>query len=104
MSSYKSNLMSSMSIAAPRLRQVHPHNPISLNAEDAAKLGISNGDRIEVRTPGAKLEGVALVRSGVAKGRLPSSLAMVIPSWVPWHTPSMASLPMPTHSTAMVSI
>lgn len=70
MSSYKSNLMSSMSIAAPRLRQVHPHNPISLNAEDAAKLGISNGDRIEVRTPGAKLEGVALVRSGVAKGAI----------------------------------
>lgn len=33
MSSYKSNLMSSMSIAASRLRQVHPHNPISLNKE-----------------------------------------------------------------------
>ncbi len=40
-----------MSIAARRLRQVHPHNPISLNAADAAKLGIANGDRIEVETP-----------------------------------------------------
>lgn len=70
MSSYKSNLMSSMSIAAARLRQVHPHNPISLNTEDAARFGIANGDRIEVRTPGAKLEGMALVRSGIAKGAI----------------------------------
>lgn len=70
MSSYKSNLMSSMSIAAPRLRQVHPHNPISLNAADAAKLGIANGDLIEVKTPGAKLQGVALVRSGIAQGAI----------------------------------
>ena len=70
MSSYKSNLMSSMSIAAPRLRQVHPHNPISLHKADAAKLGIANGDRIEVRTPGARLEGVALVREGIAQGAI----------------------------------
>ena len=70
MSSYKSNLMSSMSIAAPRLRQVHPHNPISLNVDDAAKLGIANGDLIEVQTPGAKLQGVALVRSGIAQGAI----------------------------------
>ena len=68
MSSYKSNLMSSMSIAASRLRQVHPHNPISLNQEDAARLGIANGDRIEVRTPGSSVQGVALVRGGIARG------------------------------------
>lgn len=70
MSSYKSNLMSSMSIAASRLRQVHPHNPISLNKDDAAKLGIANGDHIEVSTPGAKLQGVALVRGGIAQGAI----------------------------------
>ena len=70
MSSYKSNLMSSMSIAASRLRQVHPHNPISLNKMDAGKLGIANGDRIEVATPGAKLQGVALVREGIAQGAI----------------------------------
>src|SRR5690606_35737339 len=63
MTSYKSNLMSSMSIAASRLRQVHPHNPISLNKHDAARLGIANGDRIELSTPGGKQEGVALVRA-----------------------------------------
>ncbi|MHA7600507.1 molybdopterin dinucleotide binding domain-containing protein [Alicycliphilus sp. T452] len=68
MSSYKSNLMSSMSIAATRLRQVHPHNPISLNREDAQRLGIANGDRIEVSTPGSSVQGVALVRGGIARG------------------------------------
>src|SRR5690606_21484367 len=66
MTSYKSNLMSSMSIAASRLRQVHPHNPISVNKDDAARLGIANGDRIELSTPGGKLQGVALVRAGIA--------------------------------------
>ncbi len=68
MSSYKSNLMSSMSIAADRLRQVHPHNPISLHRDDAAALDIANGDTIEVATPGARVQGVALVREGVARG------------------------------------
>lgn len=68
MSSYKSNLMSSMSIAADRLRQVHPHNPISLHRDDAARLGIANGDHIEVTTPGSSVQGVALVRSGIARG------------------------------------
>lgn len=70
MSSYKSNLMSSMSIAASRLRQVHPHNPISLNREDAEALGIVNGDRIRVSTPGGSLEGIALVRGGIRKGAI----------------------------------
>ena len=68
LTSYKSNLMSSMSIAASRLRQVHPHNPISLNKDDAQRLGIANGDRIELSTPGGSLQGVALVRNGIAKG------------------------------------
>ncbi|GAB1387446.1 hypothetical protein MASR1M59_25940 [Melaminivora sp.] len=70
MSSYKSNLMSSMSIAADRLRQVHPHNPISLHRDDAQKLGIQNGDRIEVTSPGASIQGVALVRQGIAPGAI----------------------------------
>ncbi|THJ35214.1 tetrathionate reductase subunit TtrA [Lampropedia aestuarii] len=70
MTSYKSNLMSSMSIAASRLRQVHPHNPISVNKEDAAKLGVANGDPIELTTPGGKLNGVALVRAGIAPGAI----------------------------------
>ncbi|MBF5005835.1 tetrathionate reductase subunit A [Diaphorobacter caeni] len=70
MSSYKSNLMSSMSIAASRLRQVHPHNPISLNHDDAKELGIANGDPIEVTSPGGSLRGVALVRGGIMRGAI----------------------------------
>ncbi|NLD68269.1 MAG: tetrathionate reductase subunit TtrA [Limnobacter sp.] len=70
MSSYKSNLMSSMSIAAERLRQVHPHNPISINRDDARELGIANGDRIRVTSPGGSLEGIALVRSGIVRGAI----------------------------------
>lgn len=70
LSSYKSNLMSSISIAASRLRQVHPHNPISLNKQDAETLGIANGDRIRVSTPGGSVEGVALVRSGIVRGAI----------------------------------
>ncbi len=68
--SYKSNLMSSMSIAMDRLRQVHPHNPISINTHDAARLGIQNGDEIRVSTPGGSVVGMALVRPGVKEGAI----------------------------------
>src|SRR5690606_2678281 len=68
MTSYKSNLMSSMSIAASRLRQVHPHNPIRLNKHDAARLGSANGERIELSPPGGKQAGVPLVRAGIVEG------------------------------------
>src|SRR5690606_41168601 len=70
MSSYKSNLMSSMSIGMSRLRQVHPHNPISLNLKDAKNMGIRNGDRVRVSTPGGAVEGVALVRGGIMRGAI----------------------------------
>ena len=70
MTSYKSNLMSSMAIAVERLRQVHPHNPISINREDAARLGIGNGQKIRVTSPGGSITGVAIVRDGVMKGAI----------------------------------
>lgn len=70
MSSYKSNLMSSISIAVDRLRQVHPHNPISINREDANELGIKNGERIRLVTPGNSVEGVAMIRDGVMRGAI----------------------------------
>ncbi len=70
MTSYKSNLMSSMAIAVSRLRQVHPHNPISVNREDAARLGIANGQRIRVTSPGGSITGVAIVRDGIMKGAI----------------------------------
>ena len=70
LSSYKSNLMSSISIAVDRLRQVHPHNPISIHKDDAAKLGIKNGDAIRLVTPGNTTEGVAMLRSGIMRGAI----------------------------------
>lgn len=70
LTSYKSNIMSSMAIGASRVRQVHPHNPISINREDAKQYGISNGDAIRVNSPGGSIEGVALVRDGVIKGAI----------------------------------
>lgn len=68
--SYKSNLMSSMSIGVDRLRQVHPHNPISINKEDAAAMGIRNGDTVRVVSPGGSIQGVALVRDGIQQNAI----------------------------------
>lgn len=68
--SYKSNLMSSMSIGVDRLRQVHPHNPISINKEDAAALNIRNGEAVRVVSPGGSIEGVAMVRDGIQKNAI----------------------------------
>src|SRR3546814_12162 len=65
MTSYKSNLMSSMSIGVDRLRQLHPHNPVSINRADAQQLKIGHGDQIRIITPGGEMTGVALVREGI---------------------------------------
>lgn len=70
MTSYKSNLMSSMSIGVDRLRQLHPQNPVSINKADAAKQGIKNGDAIRIVTPGGEVRGVALVREGIMPGAI----------------------------------
>lgn len=68
LTSYKSNLMSSISIGVDRLRQVHPHNPVSVNRADAKRLGIQNGDTIRITTPGGSLTGIAMIRDGVIDG------------------------------------
>lgn len=70
MISYKSNLMSSMAIGVSRLRQVHPHNPISIHKGDAQRLGIANGQRIRVSGPGGSITGVAIVREGIMPGAI----------------------------------
>lgn len=70
MTSYKSNLMSSMSIGVERLRQLHPHNPVSINRSDAARLGIKNGDKVRLVTPGGQMTAVALVRDGIMPGAI----------------------------------
>ena len=68
MTSYKSNLMSSMSIGVSRLRQVHPHNPVSIHREDARALGIANGQKLRIHSPSGSITGVALLREGIARG------------------------------------
>ncbi|MFD1710681.1 molybdopterin dinucleotide binding domain-containing protein [Ottowia flava] len=70
MISYKSNLMSSMSIGASRLRQVHPHNPVSIHRDDAKRLGIANGQAIRIVGPGGAVKGVAIVREGIMPGAI----------------------------------
>lgn len=70
MTSYKSNLMSSMSIGVDRLRQLHPHNPVSINRDDARRLGVANGDPVRIITPGGQMTAVALVREGIMPGAI----------------------------------
>ena len=70
MCSYKSNLMSSISIGVNRLRQVHPHNPVSLHRDDARRLGIANGQTVRITSPGGSITGVAIVREGVMPGAI----------------------------------
>ena len=68
LSSFKSNLMSSMSIGVNRLRQVHPHNPVSINRQDGERLGLRNGDPVRIVTPGGAVTGLALLRDGIQPG------------------------------------
>ncbi len=68
LSSFKSNLMSSMSIGVDRLRQVHPHNPVAINRQDGERLGLRNGDPVRIVTPGGAVTGLALLRDGIQPG------------------------------------
>ena len=51
------------------MRDLCSHNYIELNREDAAELGIKDGDLVRATTPlGDVSEGVAMVRAGQVKG------------------------------------
>ncbi len=66
----KSQLQSSHTIGEARLREIHAGNCFIMHPDDAGKLGIKNGDRIRVTTPGGKAEGMAAVRHGIQQGVL----------------------------------
>jgi tetrathionate reductase subunit A len=66
--SQKSVLMGAYTIGLDRLRGLHPENPVALHADDAARLGIRNGDTVRITTPGGEVVGTALVRHGVMRG------------------------------------
>ncbi|MGQ9367822.1 molybdopterin-dependent oxidoreductase [Azospirillum sp. ST 5-10] len=68
--SAKSVLVSAYTIAAGRLRHLHPENPVGVNVEDARRLGIATGDRIRIATPGGTELATAIVRHGVMPGVL----------------------------------
>ena len=59
----------SMLSNSPIMRGLCAHNYIEMNREDAAELGIKDGDRVRCITPlGDVSEGEAMVRAGQAKG------------------------------------
>lgn len=66
--SYKSALQNPYSIGATRLLGLHPENPVLLHPEDAHRLGLAMGDRVEITTPGGSLVAQAMVHAGIAPG------------------------------------
>lgn len=59
----------SMLSNSPIMRDLCAHNYVEINDEDAAALGIADGDAVRATTPtGEVTEGVAMVRGGQVKG------------------------------------
>ncbi|MGO3890025.1 MAG: molybdopterin dinucleotide binding domain-containing protein [Paenalcaligenes sp.] len=65
--SYKSALQNSYSIAT-RITGLHPHNPVVVHPDDAAKLGLQTGDSARLETPGGVMPCTVLVHAGVMRG------------------------------------
>jgi tetrathionate reductase subunit A len=70
LTNYKSNLQSSLSIAAERLRQIKPYNPVAINRKDAKRLKIESGDKVRISTPGGSVIALVQVRDGIIEGAL----------------------------------
>ncbi len=68
LTSQKSVLINSYTIGVDRLRGLHVDNPVALHIDDAKRLGVRNGDKVRITTPGGSVVGTALVRHGVQKG------------------------------------
>ena len=68
--SFKSALQNPYSIAAPRLRAIHPENPVLMHPADAARFGLQSGDVAVIRTPGGSVRGRVIVHAGVMQGVL----------------------------------
>ena len=68
--SFKSALQNSFSIAASRLRGIHPENPVLMHPTDAARFGLESGDAAVIRTPGGSVRGRVIVHAGVMPGVL----------------------------------
>jgi tetrathionate reductase subunit A len=66
--STKSQLISAPVIGADRLQAIQPSNAVLLHKDDAGWLGIRTGDRVRVTSPGGSIEGIAVLRQGLARG------------------------------------
>ena len=66
--SQKSVLLSGYTNAVARLRDIAPDNPVSINIDDAARLGLRTGDAVAIETPGGRVVGTAMVRRGIMPG------------------------------------
>ena len=54
---------------SPIMQDLCDHNYLELNRDDAAELGIADGDTVRITDPsGAVMEGEAMVRAGIARG------------------------------------
>ena len=59
----------SMQANNPIMRDLCASNYLELNLDDAAELGIRDGDRVRITNPtGDVMEGEAMVRAGIARG------------------------------------
>ncbi len=53
---------------SPLLLRITPENWAELNADDAQRLGVADGDRIEIASPLGRVEILARVRAGIRPG------------------------------------
>ena len=72
-------------------RNVAGHRGVIINAATAARLGIADGDLVEVRTPARSTRGHAEVRQGIR----PDTLLM-IGQFDHWATPGAKNLGLPS--------
>lgn len=59
----------SMQANSPIMRDLCAHNYLEINRDDAASLGIADGDQVRITSAGGDvMEGMAMVRAGIAAG------------------------------------
>ncbi|WP_347252981.1 tetrathionate reductase subunit A [Leminorella grimontii] len=70
LTSFKSNVHSSVSQLSPLLNCVKGANPVYIHPQDAERFAISTGDAFTIATPGGEMRAAAIVVEGVIPGTL----------------------------------
>ncbi|OOF83168.1 tetrathionate reductase subunit A [Rodentibacter ratti] len=68
--SFKSNLMSSISAPLLRLHSIKPVGLVTMHVADAKKLGINQGDLVELSTPGGQAKVQIMTIEGIMQGTI----------------------------------